>query len=172
MNFLGALLAGVLLGLAEIACASRLPAAPDLTAVALALLLSGDSSRSTGARCTGLLLGASACALEPVGAFLLGGGIAALLLTSLRTIVFGESLATKAAFGLTAALALALGRTLCAWAGLTPALAWEPSSFTTPLLTAAVVPILALASSGLRRMARWSADRLGALRGSDGGAPE
>jgi hypothetical protein len=173
VNFLLGLVGGVLLGLAELSLRAHLPASPDLTAAGLALLmLRADAAgpRRTGSRCAGLLLGGSTCSLDPVGAALLGGAIAALLLLSLRRMVFAESVATQAVFGATAALALALGRALHAWVGLAPALPFAATSWTTPLLTAAAVPILAQAGGALLRMARRSAARTDAGTGDSGGA--
>ena len=166
MNFVVALVAGAALGLLEIALRARLQASPDLLAVALALLLIAPRSRRTAARFVGLLMGASACSLDPIGAFLLGGGIAALVLLSLRDFVFPESLLTQALFGLAAALALTLGRLVCQWAGQAPPLPMPPQAWIAPLLTAAAVPILARVGRELRRMARWGTARIGALRGA------
>jgi hypothetical protein len=161
MNLLAALVGGVLLGLVQLALESTSSASPDLAAVALALLLLRPSLRRAGARATGLLLGVSSCSLDPLGAILLGGGLAAWLLVSLRALVFGESPAAQALFGLVAALSFAVARSAYAWAGLAPALPRSGSAAAEPLLTAAAVPILAAAGSGLRRMARWSAARAG-----------
>jgi hypothetical protein len=166
MSFLVALVAGAALGLLELTLRSRLELSPDLAAVALSLLLIAPRSRKTAARFVGLLAGASSCSLEPIGAWLLGGGVAALVLLALRDFVFPESLWTQALFGLAAALALVFGRVVAEWAGQSPPLPWRAHGWTTPLLTAAAVPILARVGGGFHRMARWSRDRVGAWRGS------
>ncbi len=171
MNLLIALAVGVVLGIAEIALRRQVGASPDLAALALALLLAGSSSKQLGARCLGLLLGASTCSIEPVGVFLLGGGLAATLLVPARAFVFLESSTTRALFALTASLALAIGRELHAWLKLTAKLPWSQACATTPLLTVAAAPILALAGVGFLRMARWSVRRLVVLRGTTGGPP-
>jgi hypothetical protein len=163
MNLLLGLVGGVALGLVQIALWRRFGASPDLAAVALALLLSRRGTRHNGVRSLGLLLGISACSLEPVGSFLLGGGIAAVLLVPARAFVFVESATTRALFGLVAAVALALGREAHAWLGLAPSLPWRGDALATPLLTALAVPILARAGAQLLRVARWSAGWIGVL---------
>lgn len=163
MNLLLGLGGGVLLGLVQVALVRRLGASPDLAAVAVAWLLLRAHGRGIGARCLGLLLGFSSCSLEPVGSFLLGGGIAAVVLAPARGFVFLESATTRALFGLVAAVALAFGREAHAWLGLSPSLPWRGEALATPLLTAAAVPILARAGGELLRVARWSGSRLGVL---------
>jgi len=166
MNLLLALLAGAVIGLFEAWLRARFGAAPDLAAVALVLMLIGSGSRwrhrRNGWRCLGLMLGFSTCSLDPPLALVLGGGIAGVLLQSLRSVVFVERAATQAVFGLIASLALVAGRELYAFVGLAPKLALAPASWTTPLLTALAVPILARVGLALRRMARWNAGRDGA----------
>jgi hypothetical protein len=153
VNLLASLVVGALLGVVEAATRSRLGAAPQLAALALALLLVAPRTASTGARCLGILLGYSSCSLDPVGVFLLGGGLAALLLVPARRFVFAESAATQALFGLGAAASLAAARGIHALLGLSPPLPWGADALVTPLLTAASVPILAHAGLALRRRA-------------------
>ncbi len=164
MSALIGLLAGLLLAATELHLRLHLPLVPDLAALALAWLLVRPGSRTRVASFTGVLLGASTFSADPVGSWLLGGGLAALLLVPLREIVFLESALTQAIFGLVAAVALRAARELYVWFDLTPALPWGRASWSAPLLAALALPILVRLLGGAGRMARWLAERIGALR--------
>ena len=180
MTLLLAVAAGLLLGLGEGTLRGLAPEAPNLLAAALAVVLCDvgsqrsrpqRSTRAMGASFVGLLLGYSACSLEPANVFLLGGGIAAVALTAARRVLFVESVLAQAAFGLAAFAALWLSRELHAGLGLAPRLSWRPDGWMTPLLTALATPILVRAWVELRRVARWGADRAGELRDATGRPP-
>jgi hypothetical protein len=162
---IGAALGGLALALLEALVRARFGAAPDLAALALALLLTAPPSKRTPAVAIALLLGYASCTLEPANVALLGGGIAATLLAPARAFLNPESGLSQALFGLAASLAFVLSRELHARLGFTVRLAWRPDGWTTPLLTALATPILARAGSELRRVARRSARRSDAAEG-------
>jgi len=86
--------AGIALAAIEHLLRARFGFAPDCAAVALALLLTSKARPSSGVYALGLLLGFSTSSLDPLGAWLLGGGIAAAVLLPLRDLVFVESFGT------------------------------------------------------------------------------
>ncbi|MSR45541.1 MAG: hypothetical protein EXS13_00475 [Planctomycetes bacterium] len=159
---------GLLLGGVELVLRARLPLAPDLLAVAIGALLLQSQRRPVGGWILGVLLGFSTFSADPTAAVLLGGGIAALLLVPMRDLVFLESAWTQALFGLAAAVALRCARELYAWFDLVPRLPWSEASFTAPLLSALLLPILVRLGGELRRMARRIADRIDAWRARAG----
>ena len=142
MSAVAGLLLGLLLGLFEGGLRAALPIAPDLLAVAVG----GLCLRAPDARCGGLvlgvLLGFSTFSADPIGALLLGGGMAALLLVPLRDVVFVESALTHALFGGVAALLLRFGRELFSWFDLAPSLPFTAATWSAPLLAALLLPIL------------------------------
>ena len=168
MSFPLGLLLGLLLGTVEGWLRRAAPVAPDLLGIAVGVLLLHSSRRKVAAWALGLLLGFSTCSADPVGATLLGGGIAALLLVPLREVVFLESALTQALFGLVSAVALRSARELYSWFDLAPRLPWTADSATAPLLCALLVPILVRVGGELRRMARRLADAFGAWRARAG----
>lgn len=172
LQLLLSFVAGVWLAALERLLVARLGGAPDLAAVALALLLTGAPigarGRSTGARALGLLLGFSTLSLDPLGAWLLGGGVAAAALLPMRDVVFVESPGTQFLFGLLCAGSFAGARALYALFGQGPLLPVALADFAPALLAGAAVPILRAlfrsAVRGWRRMVEsWETRR-------DGGA--
>jgi len=163
---------GLLLGLVLGACEGWLrdaaPVAPDLLGVAVGALLLQSARRKVAAWALGLLLGFSTYSADPVGATLLGGGMAALLLVPLREVVFLESALTQALFGLVSAVALRSARELYSWFDLAPRLPWTTASWSSPLLCALLLPILVRVGGELRRMARRLVDAFGAWRARAG----
>ena len=164
LQFVAAFVAGVWLAAAERLLFAHAPIAPDLAAVVLALLLTSRQTRTTGVRAAALLLGASTLSLDPLGAWLLGGGVAAAVLLPLREVVFVESLWAQFLFGLVAALSLAGARGLYALFGQGPLFPFTVADLAPPLLTGLAVPILHVlfhaAAGGWRRLReRWEARR-------------
>ena len=154
--------AGIALAAIETLLRARLGFAPDCAAVALALLLTGAARPSTGVYALGLLLGFSTSSLDPLGAWLLGGGIAAAVLLPLRDVVFLESPGTHLLFGLLCSGAFLAARTLYSLFGGGVLLPYAPHDLVAPLLAAAAVPILhrtvSSAHRGWRRLReRWEA---------------
>ncbi len=148
--------AGIALAAIEQLLRARLGTAPDLAAVALALLLTTPARPSTGVQALGLLLGFSTSSLDPLGAWLLGGGIAAAILLPLRDLVFVESPGTQLLFGLLCSGALLAARVVYALFGGGVLLSFALRDLAAPLLAAAAVPILhALARSAHRGWRRW-----------------
>ena len=171
VNVLLGFAAGLVAGAAEAWLRARFGAAPDAAAVALGwLLLQAPSRRAAGAT-LGVLLGFSTFSADPIGALLLGGGVAALLLVPLRDVVYVESALTQVLFGLAAAAALRGARELYVWFGVTEPLPWTAASWTSPLLAGLALPILARVFGGACRMARRLADVIDALRERAGRQP-
>jgi hypothetical protein len=167
MSLVDALLAyvgGLLLGAAQHVVARRFGAAPDLAAVALGLLLTGRIGPRLAFQASGLLLGFSTMSLEPLGAWLLGGGAAAAMLLPLRAVVFVESPSTQAIFTLACAGSLAGARGLYALFEGGP-----PPAFARGDL-AVVVPILRRGGVAAAREWRRLRDRVEARR-RGGAAP-
>jgi hypothetical protein len=145
------LVAGVWLAAFERLLVARLGGAPDLAAVAMALLLTATPTRATGARALGLLLGFSTLSLDPLGAWLLGGGVAAAALLPMRDVVFVESPGTQLLFGLLCSGSFAGARALYALFGQGPVLPVALADFAPALLAGGAVPILrALFRSAVR----------------------
>jgi hypothetical protein len=181
VTFLVSLVVGVLLGSAELALRRRFGVAPDLLAAALAVVVVTESSLPArdrrgrpprvGARFLGLLLGASSCALAPVGAFLLGGAAVALLLRGVRALLFTESVVAQLLFGLVASGALLGARAVYGEFHLAPPVAWSAAEARTALLTALAVPILLRVHAGTRRAWRCVLGWVDGLRSQAGEQP-
>jgi hypothetical protein len=166
LQFVVAFVAGVWLAAFERLLSAHAPSAPDLAALALALLLSARPSRATGLRACALLLGISTQSLDPLGAWLLGGGVAAAVILPLRDVVFVESPSSQFLFGLLCALSFSGARALYALFGQGPLFPFHLADLAPPLLTGAAVPILNAtfhaAAGGWRRLReRWEARRAG-----------
>jgi len=164
LHFVLAFAAGVWLGAVERLLAVHAIVFPDLAAVALALLLVSAPSRTTGVRACGLLLGISTLSLDPLGAWLLGGGAAAALLLPLREVVFVESAWAQFLFGFLCPLSFAGARGLYALFGQGPLFPFRVADLAPPLLSGLAVPILIAlfhaAVGGWRRLReRWEARR-------------
>lgn len=167
LQFAVAFFAGVWLAAEEPLLLRHAGVAPDLPAVALALLLVARPSRASGVRVAALLLGASTSGLDPLGAWLLGGGVAAAVLLPLRAVVFVESAWAQFLFGLVSAFALSGARGLYALFGQGPLLPYSVADLAPPLLSGAAVPILhalfQIATGGWRRLReQWEGRRRGA----------
>lgn len=166
LHFVVAFVAGVWLAALERLVSAHAPSAPDLAAVALALLLITQHSRTTGVRACALLLGMSTLSLDPLGAWLLGGGVAAAVLLPLRDVVFVESASAQFLFGLVSALSFSGARALYALFGQGPLFPFRLADLAPPLLSGLAVPILNAtfhaAAGGWRRLhERWEARRTG-----------
>ena len=148
-----AFVAGIALAAIEHLLRARFGFAPDCAAIALALLLTGAARPATGVYALGLLLGFSTSSLDPLGAWLLGGGIAAAILLPLRDIVFVESPGTQLLFGLLCSGALLAARTVYTLFTGGVLLPFAPGELVAPLLAAAAVPILRW--SGVRAFREW-----------------
>jgi hypothetical protein len=166
-----AFVAGTWLAAVERLLVVRFGVGPDLAAVALALLLTtlpkrSSQARANGVRACGLLLGFSTSSLDPLGVWLLGGGVAAAALLPLRDVLFIESPGSQFLFGLLCSFAFAGARALYALFGQGPLLPFTLADFAPPLLAGVAVPILRallhFAVRGWRRLfARWEARRRG-----------
>jgi hypothetical protein len=166
-----AFVAGIALAAVEQLLVVRLGVAPDLAAVALALLLTTPARPSTGVQAIGLLLGFSTSSLDPLGAWILGGGIAAAILLPLRELVFLESVGTQLVFGLLCSGALLAARTVYVlFEGGVP-LPFTPHDLVAPLLAAAAVPILHRSGTGALRNWRRLRERWEAREEGGGEAP-
>ena len=151
--------AGIALAAIEHLLRARFGFAPDCAAVALALLLTSKARPSSGVYALGLLLGFSTSSLDPLGAWLLGGGIAAAVLLPLRDLVFVESPGTQLLFGLLCSGALLAARTLYALFSGAPLLPFPPSELVAPLLVVVAVPILHRSMASALRGWRWVRER-------------
>ncbi len=139
---------GLLLGVLEGAWRAHIDVAPDLLGVAIGAVLLRAPDRRAAGLVIGLLLGFSTFSADPIGALLLGGGIAALVLVPMREVVFVESALTRFLFAAAAATLLRCARELFAWFDLAAALPWSAASWNAPLLAGLLLPILARAGDG------------------------
>lgn len=159
---------GLLAGVVESFLRARLPVTPDVLAVVLGALLLQSARRPVAGWVVGVLLGFSTFSADRLGALLLGGGCAALLLVPLREVVFLESAWTQALFAAVAAIALRSARELYAWFDLVPPLPWNGASVTAPLLSALLLPILVRVGGEAHRRARGLVGWFGAWRARTG----